>query len=239
MKQPTSPSNALLVVAKRPAPGHTKTRLSPPLSPQQAADLYECFLKDTLAIMRRVPDVQPVIAYLPRGEEDYFTGLAPDFDLLPQQGSDLGSRLDNALTHYLELGYSGVAVMDSDGPTLPPRCLELAFERLETADVVLGPCDDGGYYLIGLKKPAPRLLREVRMSTPRVAADTLALAQEMGLRVALLPAWYDVDDARSLRRLLSELEQGPPDLAPHTRRLVDAWTALQGKLSGLPWLAGA
>jgi rSAM/selenodomain-associated transferase 1 len=231
MTQSSSLSNALLVVAKRPAPGHTKTRLSPPLSPQQAAVLYECFLKDTLAIMRRVPGVRPAIAYLPRGEEEYFAGLAPGFDLLPQQGSDLGSRLDNALTHYLELGYSRVAVMDSDGPTLPPRCLELAFERLEAADVVLGPCDDGGYYLIGLKKPAPRLLREVRMSTPRVAADTLALAQELGLRVALLPAWYDVDDARSLGRLMAELRQGPSELAPHTRALVGAWT-LQPETSG-------
>ncbi len=225
-------------MAKRPAPGHTKTRLSPPLSPEQAAALYECFLKDTLDLMRSVPGVQPALAYLPQDAAAYFAGLAPDFDLLPQQGSDLGSRLDNALTHYLELGYSGAAVMDSDGPTLPPRCLELAFERLEAADVVLGPCDDGGYYLIGLKKPAPRLLREVRMSTPRVAVDTLALAQEMGLRVALLPTWYDVDDARSLRRLLSELEQSPPDLAPHTRRLVGAWAALQGQPSDLSWLAG-
>lgn len=219
----TSPSNALLVVAKRPAPGHTKTRLSPPLSPEHAATLYECFLKDTLEIMRRVPGVQPAIAYLPHDQADYFAGLAPDFDLLPQQGSDLGSRLDNALNHYLELGYSRVAVMDSDGPTLPLHCLELAFERLEAADVVLGPCEDGGYYLIGLKKPAPRLLREVRMSTPRVTADTLALAQDLGLRVALLPTWYDVDDARSLKRLLTELEQGPPELATHTRLLVGAW----------------
>jgi rSAM/selenodomain-associated transferase 1 len=229
------PSNALLVVAKRPAPGRTKTRLSPPLSPEQAATLYECFLKDTLQLMRRVPGVRPVIAYLPQDAAAYFAGLAPDFDLLLQQGPDLGSRLDNALTHYLELGYSRVVVMDSDGPTLPPRFLELAFERLGTADVVLGPCDDGGYYLIGLKKPAPRLLREVRMSTPRVAADTLALAQELGLRVALLPAWYDVDDAHSLGRLLSELEQGPPGLAPHTRLLVGAWEPLQGQFSDLPW----
>jgi rSAM/selenodomain-associated transferase 1 len=238
MTRTISRSSALLVVAKRPAPGHTKTRLSPPLSPEQAAALYECFLKDTLELMRSVPGVQPVLAYLPRGEEDYFAGLAPDFDLLLQQGSDLGSRLDSALTHYLELGYSRVAVMDSDGPTLPRRCLELAFERLEAADVVLGPCDDGGYYLIGLKKPAPRLLREVRMSTPQVAADTLALAQELGLRVALLPAWYDVDDARSLGRLLSELKQSPPELAPHTRLLVEAWTPLQGQLSDLPWPVG-
>jgi uncharacterized protein len=234
----TQSSNALLVVAKRPAPGHTKTRLSPPLSPEQAAALYECFLKDTLDLMRSVPGVRPVLAYLPQDAAPYFAGLAPDFDLLLQQGPDLGSRLDNALTHYLEMGYARVAVMDSDGPTLPPHWLRLAFERLEEADVVLGPCDDGGYYLIGLKKPAPRLLREVQMSTPRVAADTLALAQELGLKVALLPVWYDVDDARSLRRLLVELEGGPPELAAHTRHLVGDWAPQKGLLSDLPWLAG-
>lgn len=227
--------NALLVVAKRPAPGRTKTRLSPPLSPEQAAALYECFLKDTLGIMRTVPGVQPAIAYLPADKEHpwdaraYFAELAPDFDLVLQQGPDLGCRLDNALTHYLKLGYSRVVVMDSDGPTLPPRYLQLAFERLGAADVVLGPCDDGGYYLIGLRKPAPRLLREVRMSTPRVAADTLALAQELGLQVALLPTWYDVDNAHSLERLLAELEQGPPELAPHTRALVNTWALVESE----------
>jgi glycosyltransferase A (GT-A) superfamily protein (DUF2064 family) len=93
----------------------------------------------------------------------------------------------------------------------------------------LGPCDDGGYYLIGLKKPAPRLLREVRMSTPRVTADTLALAQELGLQVALLPTWYDVDNGDSLERLLAELEQGPPELAPHTRALVNAWAWVESE----------
>ena len=231
------PSNALLVVAKRPAPGRTKTRLSPPLSPEQAAALYECFLKDTLHLMRRVPGVQPVIAYLPQDAAAYFAGLAPDFDLLLQQGPDLGSRLDNALPPPAHLGIPRGVVVDGERPPLPRRCRERALGLLGPAEVWRGPCDDGGYYLIGLKRPAPRLLRGVRMSPPRVTADTLALAQELGLRVALLPAWYDVDDARSLGRLLSELEQGPPGLAPHTRLLVGAWEPLRGRLSDLPWLA--
>lgn len=213
--------NALLVVAKRPAPGRTKTRLAPPLSPHQAATLYECFLKDTLDLVREIPTVQPVIAYLPAREKAYFSSLAPDFELLLQTGSDLGSRLDHALTQYLALGYGRVVIMNSDGPTLPPRYLEMAFEMLAgDTDVVLGPCDDGGYYLIGLKQPAPRLLREVRMSTAHVTADTLDLAADMGLQATLLPCWYDVDDVDTLARLIKELDDSPSGLAAHTRAMV-------------------
>jgi uncharacterized protein len=216
--------NALLVVAKRPAPGQTKTRLTPPLTPEQAATLYECFLLDTLDLVRRVPGVQPVIAYLPAETQAYFAGMAPDFEHLPQAGPDLGARLDNALTEYLRRGYQHVAIMNSDGPTLPLTNLVLAFGSLEDgADVVLGPADDGGYYLIGLRQPAPRLLRKVRMSTPHVTADTLAMAKEEGLKVALLPAWYDVDDVESLARLQDELGGAPPHVAPRTRALLIAW----------------
>jgi rSAM/selenodomain-associated transferase 1 len=215
--------NALLVIAKRPAPGQTKTRLSPPLSPDQAAMLYECFLRDTLELVRQISNVQPIIAYLPPSEKAYFAGLAPDFELILQEGPDLSIRLDNALTHYLQLGYERVAIMDSDSPTLPAASLVAVFERLAAdADVVLGPCDDGGYYLIGLKQPAPRLLREVQMSTPRVVADTLALAAEEGLRVELLPTWYDVDDGLTLARLAAELSQAPVTVAHHTRAFFSA-----------------
>lgn len=211
-------TNALVTVAKRPAPGQTKTRLTPPLAPRQAAALYECFLCDTLALMRQVAGVQPVLAYLPLGEKGYFAELAPGFELVCQDGPDLGTRLDNVLTHYLRLGYNQVVVMDSDSPTLPLACLTAAFAALAgDADVVLGPCDDGGYYLIGLKRPAPRILREVQMSTPTVVADTLALAAAEGLRVQLLPVWYDIDDGTTLARLLGELVTAPAEIAPFTR----------------------
>jgi len=214
----TPPTDALLVVAKRPAAGRTKTRLTPPLSPDEAAALYECFLRDTLDLIRRVPGVRSVIAYLPEDAAGYFAALAPDFDLLPQHGPDLGARLDHALTSYLARGFARVAIMNSDGPTLPAAHLTTAFELLrDGADVVFGPAEDGGYYLIGLKRPAPRLLRQVRMSTPTVLADTLALAAAEGLKVALLPMWYDVDDVASLARLRRELARADADIAPATR----------------------
>ncbi len=212
-------SNALVVVAKRPAPGKTKTRLSPPLTPEMASALYESFLFDTLDQMRQVTDAHHVIAYL--DEQDYFQRIAPDFELIQQEGDDLGARLDNALTSFLSRGYERVIIMDSDSPTLPASYLSQAFHLLsDGADVVLGPCDDGGYYLIGIKKPRPRLLREVQMSTSTVMADTIALAEQEGLRVNLLPIWYDVDDAASLIRLMKEVESLDAQATVHTRRFL-------------------
>ena len=214
-------ANALIVVAKQPAPGQTKTRLSPPLSPEQAAALYECFLRDTLDQMRQVEEVDRVIAYLPLDATDHFHKFAPDFQLIPQYGQQLGDRLDNALTSYLSRGYERVVIMDSDSPTLPSSFLSQAFHVLaDGADVTLGPCEDGGYYLIGLKRPAPRLLKEVPMSTPTVAADTIALAKEEGLSINLLPTWYDVDDAASLTRLVREMDSLEPEVAVRTRRFL-------------------
>jgi rSAM/selenodomain-associated transferase 1 len=211
-------SRALIVVAKRPAAGRTKTRLTPPLSAGRAAALYECFLLDTIELVRTVQEVKPVLAYLPEGEEPYFQHLAPDFELILQEGHDLGSRLDYVTRTYLEMGYREVVIMNSDSPTLPGSYLQQAFDTLQDgADLVLGPCDDGGYYLIGMKRPVPRLLREVPMSTPTVTSDTLTLAEACGLRVSLLPYWFDVDDVDTLERLrraLREVAEG--DLAHHT-----------------------
>jgi rSAM/selenodomain-associated transferase 1 len=219
--------NALIVVAKRPAPGKTKTRLSPPLTSELASALYECFLLDTLDQMRQVEGTQRVIAYL--DDPDYFRRLAPDFELIPQEGYDLGERLDHALTSYLSCGYQRAVIMDSDSPTLPADYLSQAFDVLAAgADVILGPCDDGGYYLIGITKPSPRLLREVHMSTPTVAAETIALAKDEGLNLISLPTWYDVDDVASLSRLRQEIEALDPSVAVHTRQFLQ-----QGEIQAL------
>ncbi len=200
---------ALLVMAKRPFPGQTKTRLTPILSPTEAAQLYTCFLRDALDRARAVSGVTPFIVYSPPTPEtaSYFRRLAPDFALLPQIGATLGERLDNVLTRCHRAGYAQTVAMSSDSPTLPVDYLAQAFSRLDdpAADVVLGPCEDGGYYLIGWKRPHPRLVRDVQMSTNHVLQDTLAIAAEENLRVTLLPSWYDVDDAAELRRLQGAL----------------------------------
>lgn len=220
---------ALMVVAKQPTPGQTKTRLCPPLSGEEAAALYECFLCDTLDIIRAALkrlEFQPIIAYLPAGAAPYFRALAPDFALLLQQGADLSERLNAATTHCLTNGYDEAVIMDSDSPTLPADNLVRAFTALADADVSLGPCADGGYYLIGLKKPAPDLFLKVTMSTPTVTADTMARAAENNLRVALLPPCYDIDYVADLRHLTAELKGLPPSVAVSTRQFIEARPSL-------------
>ncbi|NTU81829.1 MAG: glycosyltransferase [Chloroflexales bacterium] len=208
---------ALLVVAKQPAAGQTKTRLCPPLDGEAAAALYACFLRDTVEVMRQVPDVRREIVYLPAAAAGYFHALAPDMALSPQRGADLGERLDQLLTAALAGGAHKAVVMNSDSPTLPAAYIAQAFALLDAHDVVLGPSDDGGYYLIGLREPRPRLLRDVPMSTPTVLRDTLAIAADLGLRTALLPTWYDIDTIADLDRLRAELREAPAAVAAHTR----------------------
>jgi rSAM/selenodomain-associated transferase 1 len=214
--------NALLVIAKQPTPGQTKTRLSPALGPVEAAQLYEGFLRDTLDIARAVPDVTRLIYYAPLESAPYFAEMAPDFLLTPQHGAGLGERLDYVLTRYLNDGFQRVVVLDSDSPTLPPAYVTQAFRELSDNEVVLGPCGDGGYYLIGLTRPQPRLLRKVQMSQPNVLRDTLALAEQAGLRVSLLPAWYDVDTEQELFQLQADLARSRSEHARHTRDLLAA-----------------
>lgn len=188
------------------------------MAAEQAAQLYECLLRDTLDIARAVPDVARLIAYAPLDQAEYFQRLAPDFGLVPQIGSNLGERLDNALNHCLRDGFTQAVIMDSDSPTLPADHVTRAFDDLAHTDVVLGPCEDGGYYLIGLCRPQPRLLRDVEMSTPHVLRDTLAIAKEEYLRVALLPMWYDVDTQDEFVRLQTELHFSTNGTARYTRQ---------------------
>jgi rSAM/selenodomain-associated transferase 1 len=216
-------AKALVVMAKRPFPGQTKTRLVPPFTLEEAAALYESFLHDTLELARAVANVTPFVAYTPADIETaaYFCHLAPDFELVAQTGPTLGERLDGVLTGCLDKSFDQVAAMNSDSPTLPPAYLDEAFNRLDDpdTDVVIGPCDDGGYYLIGWKQPHPRLVREVQMSTDQVLVDTLAIAAAEKLNVSLLPPWFDVDNLADLRRILLDRSESPSG-AIHTRRFL-------------------
>jgi rSAM/selenodomain-associated transferase 1 len=138
---------SLIVVAKRPEPGSTKTRLCPPFTPEAAAEFYGCLMRDTLALAVKLRGVDLTLAYTPSSAIDYFHKLVPNgFRLIPQKGADLGERLAYALAHHLERGYRKVVIMNSDGPTLPLAHLEEAFSKLDHVDVTLGMGHDGGYY---------------------------------------------------------------------------------------------
>ena len=209
-------------MAKRPEPGVTKQRLVPRLSPDEAARIYECFLLDTLDLARSLSDVKSFVAVLPVQADAYFRRIAPDISRVTQVGETLGERLDHVLTHCLTAGFDHVAAIGSDVPTLPAWHVTKAFDLLadEAVDMVLGPSEDGGYHLIAWKRPYPRLVRPVQMSTSRVLADTLDLAKSDGVRVALLPRWYDIDKPEDLERLEAEIRSGSP-LASHTSRFFE------------------
>jgi rSAM/selenodomain-associated transferase 1 len=215
--------NALIVVAKEPVPGRTKTRLCPPFDPETAAAFYRCLLLDTLALMQRLEAADLSVAFAPPDAQAYFRGslrhsfgiVANGFRLVAQQGADLGERLANALAHHFDLGYRRVVIMNSDGPTLPLAYLEEAFSGLERAHVTLGPGHDGGYYLIGMKRLHPELFQGIAWSTERVIPQTLAAARRLGLAVHCLPGWYDVDVGEDLARLREDLRRDPA-AAPRT-----------------------
>ena len=255
---------ALAVMTKAPRAGQVKTRLVPPLTPEEAAELNKCFLRDTVAAIsnacghwpacppkprrRQVGDLvetqsgckphasrSPMAAaracgiavYTPVGAESAYADILPaDFTLLPQRGDKFGERLYFAVEDLFRCGFESVCLIDSDSPTVPAANFEQAIQVLEAPGnrLVLGPSDDGGYYLIGLKKPDRRLFEQIDWSTEHVLNQTIQRAKDIELAVKLLPTGYDVDDQAGLRRLRDELlknELGSSnEVAPSTRRFL-------------------
>lgn len=212
---------ALFVMAKDPRAGQVKTRLCPPLTPEMAARLYLCFLLDVVDLVAGIPGVDPVIAFSPPDAREEFSRLVSGpFLLIPQQGADLGARLENSFRLLFQQGYDQVAAVSTDSPDLPLEYLREAFTRLDKAPVVLGPCPDGGYYLIGLSRLIPALFRDMPWSTDRVVPETDARVKGMGLALSYLPGWHDVDTGADLNRLVEALTAvgRPGTRAPRTTR---------------------
>ncbi len=211
---------AAAIMAKAPYAGHVKTRLVPPLSPAEAALLYESFLLDTIEELGRVSGIAPFLAYTPRAAEPYFSGIVPKgYTLIAQSPGDLGDRLARVAEALFRRGATAVVLLGSDTPTLPIELVHRAFRSLSHADVVLGPSTDGGYYLIGMQRPTPGLFADIPWSSGRVAACTRARAGDLGVTVSLLPPWSDIDTADDLERLCRTLAGSPENIGParHTR----------------------
>jgi uncharacterized protein len=207
---------ALTVMAKAPRPGKVKTRLAPPLTLEQSAALNICFLRDTAENIAQVSAsgaAAGLISYTPVGDEALFNGLLPDsFALIPQRGDSFGERLLAAAQDILACGFNAVCLIDSDSPTVPAAAFEEAVAELSRPGdrVVLGGSHDGGYYLIGLKRPHPEPFADISWSTSTVYAETLAAAAAASIEVIELPLWYDVDDAATLDMLSGELLTNTP-----------------------------
>jgi hypothetical protein len=220
---------AMGVMAKAPQPGRAKTRLCPPLLPEQAARLSAAFLRDiteNIALAGRSAPIDGCIAYAPMGSERWFDGhladgtgfvLADGSPPMPDNVQGFGRCLLHAVQAMLGSGFGAACVVNSDSPTLPTELLvEAAHVLLAPGErVVLGPADDGGYYLLGMKQAYAHLFADIAWSTGGVAAATHDRARSLGLDVVTLPVWYDVDDAAALSRLTSELAGAVDELQPY------------------------
>jgi len=215
---------AIGVMAKAPQAGRSKTRLCPPLQPEQAAALSAAFLRDmseNIAAAARDAPIRGLMAYAPAGSVGLFDGhLAPGTDFLLADGqievpngvTGFGRCLLHAIQRLLASGFGAACVLNSDSPTLPTAFLVRAARILlaEGERIVLGPAEDGGYYLLGMKAPHARLFANIAWSTDTVAEATRYRAKALGLEVVELPYWYDVDEPAALDRLAAELA-GPAD----------------------------
>lgn len=206
-----SPSDsALIIFAKAPIPGQVKTRLCPPLTPDEAASLHGSVVLDMLERSRTTAALDRFVACAPSSDHVFFKILEERHGvrLITQMGDDLGTRMARAFADVLALGYRQVLVIGTDLPTLPGSVFGEAVTLLAAHDVVLGPALDGGYYLIGLRKPSPELFAGIPWSTDRVLPLTQQKAAALGLHTALLPVRRDIDTIDDLMAIIEETGAG-------------------------------
>jgi hypothetical protein len=204
----------LVVVAKAPVAGEVKTRLVPHFTSAEAADLFRCFLQDRITEMGRLKGIDLAVAFTPAEAGAAFAGMARNgFQLFAQKGEDLGQRLSNIFIDQLALGYDAVSIIDSDTPDLPGAIVEQSFQILMSGeiDAVYGPCDDGGFYLVGMRRPHPELFEDIPWSTRAVLKITLERAHGLGIKTRLLPGWNDLDTVEDLMDYYVRHKCQPPD----------------------------
>ena len=196
---------AVAILAKAPIPGRVKTRLSPPLTPEEAARVARASLLETLR--RFVPAAEAQFALFLDGNPDpTLRALAAGLGvgIFPQSEGDLGSRLRAAFGFLRNRGAKVTVALGSDSPTLDPLRLWEAIDALRKHDLVVGPAEDGGYYLIGVRGERDALFGGIPWSTSDVATDTLDRARRLNLSACLLPEWYDIDEPESLLRAIED-----------------------------------
>ncbi|MGA7853300.1 MAG: TIGR04282 family arsenosugar biosynthesis glycosyltransferase [Candidatus Acidiferrales bacterium] len=207
----------LVIMAKAPRPGTVKTRLTRSLSVEAAAELYCCFLEDTIALARSLREVEVAIL-CPASDVAELTKFARGaVEVVAQTGEGLAAGLTSVFVHFTARGPQRVVAFNSDSPHLPASILDAAFEALNAHDVVVGPTHDGGYYLVGAKAAHPTLFDSDGMGTNSAFDALLARARRLQLPVAFTDPFYDVDVEGDLTRLAAELR-----LAPHRARRTSA-----------------
>lgn len=197
------------IFAKYPQPGRVKTRLAASIGDEPACRLYRAFVETLLARFSDVAD-RRILAFSPPERRAEFEALAGRcWQLAEQSAGDLGQRMQRYFKDAFERGASRVVLLGSDSPTLPVEYVEQAFELLNKISVVLGPSDDGGYYLIGAAERVPPIFDDIAWSSEAVWEQTTNRLRSLGQDFRELPPWYDVDDEKDLRRLRDELSDEP------------------------------
>jgi len=199
---------ALIIFTKEPEIGKVKTRITPFLSESKCLSLYKAFLKDSLSLGKKVTADMKILAYdSGKAKPTYLSRLGKDFNLHKQKGRSLGEKMHDAFLHAKDKKASKIVMIGTDCPTFPKSYIEKAFRMLDKKDVVLGPALDGGYYLMGLKKPCFALFRGIKWSTNSVLKDTIHRARKFHNRIGMLKAVRDIDKPEDLIALKSELKK--------------------------------
>ncbi len=197
-------ANALAIMAKAPLPGTVKTRLVPPLTAEQAAELYRALLVDQLEHLRQVGGAERYLFYAPADAQEILRDLGgSDYVYRAQSDGDLGARMEQVFADLWRLKHRNIVLVGSDLPALPLAILREAFSHLSTVEnrVVIGPSRDGGYYLIGMNQPTPEIFANMTWSHDRVLTDTKARLDGLGVSYRILPTWFDLDVAEDFQRL--------------------------------------
>jgi len=200
---------ALILFIKYPQAGKVKTRLGVEVGFELAAELYRLFIHQTFELVQNCSAQKVFVAFEPANREAEFHKFIPKkFSVFPQEGKNLGERMLNAFQYVFARGYKNVAILGSDSPTLPLKNIDEAFEKLSKSDLVLGPAEDGGYYLIGLTQAHPDLFDNIEWSSISVMQATIERAEKLQLQYKLLSVWYDIDTKESLMRAATEEKNG-------------------------------
>lgn len=211
----------LIIFAKEPEKDRVKTRLKDCLSSAQSLDLYKAFLKDTLEIAKNVKCEDRLLAYESIGNPRYLKKIARPFRLRKQKGRNLGGKMHDAFKFAIKNKATKAVIIGSDSPTLPLSYIEEAFRCLDRSDIVIGPSEDNGYYLIGLKKACFGIFEGVHWSSDRVFTETIKNVRRLNKKIFILNRWYDIDNAESLTYLKNELKREKDrSVAPWTRKLL-------------------
>jgi len=211
---------ALVIMAKAPRAGRVKTRLEPAVPPDALVALYRCLIEDTVALARQA-GVPRIAVVCPRGDgSDVARWL--DIEVVEQEGGGLAAGLDSVFRLFVGDGRRRVIAFNGDTPHLPPDTLASGFALLARHDLVVGPTEDGGYYLVGARGAHPGLFDAHGLGTGGALRSLLARAAERGLGIALMEPWYDVDEGSDLARLGAELRRTPAR-APRTAAWLAAW----------------